>query len=179
MNSRIAAVWTLCLLLSYSPSLADVDKTREQLRSLGKHGKVTSDVWIGTALPYTDNLVNLLVVESPDAVAREEIMRVLCPEGVAYVKSADGWSKIVKPWPANIDEWSHYLHGPDNNAVVKDAVVSSPNHLQWVGGPKWARGHEGLATISIVISAGGRVFYIADEGRHRNRRLVCPDVGCQ
>ena len=30
--------------------------------------------------------------------------------------------------------------------------------------PKWDRSHDHLATISAAVPAGGRVFYIADEG---------------
>ena len=37
-------------------------------------------------LPYIDNLVNLIVCETPGQVNMKEIMRVLCPEGVAYFK---------------------------------------------------------------------------------------------
>ena len=126
--------------------LKQVEATRAHLRSEHKHGQATADLWTDKSLPYTDNLVNLLVIEADHPVAEDEIFRVLCPNGVALIRdegaSAEdkGWHKLVQPWPDNIDEWSHYLHGPDNNAVAKDTVVGSPHHLQWNGGPKMGRG---------------------------------------
>ncbi|MFP6656998.1 MAG: class I SAM-dependent methyltransferase, partial [Pirellulales bacterium] len=142
----------------------NIAEARRHIRSLDLYGKVSVDTLSGDGLPYTDNLVNLLVASTTGGVDKAEILRVLVPHGVAYLREDDGWSKIVKPRPANIDEWTHFLHGPDNNAVCRDSVVGPPHHLQWVGGPKWARGHEVLATISMVVTAGGRIFYIADEG---------------
>jgi hypothetical protein len=26
----------------------------------------------------------------------------------------------AKPWPNNIDKWTHYYHGADGNAVARD-----------------------------------------------------------
>ena len=39
-------------------------------------------------------------------MSREELLRVLAPEGVAYVKTAQGWTKTVKPRPEAIGEYS-------------------------------------------------------------------------
>ena len=36
--------------------------------------------------------------------------------------------------------------------------------MQWVGGPNWSRHHDHMASLSAMVSAGGRVFYIMDEG---------------
>ena len=141
-----------------------VEQAREHVRSLGLYGKVSVDRQSGEHLPYTDNLVDLLVSEDLGAVPMVEVMRVLAPEGVAYVKTGDKWTKTVKPRPKEIDEWTHFLHGPDNNAVAQDSVVGPPHHLQWVGGPKWARSHDHLASVSAVVSSGGRIFSIVDEG---------------
>ena len=141
-----------------------VQQARRSIAAAELLGKVTVEQFAGDRLPYADNIVNLLVVEDAGAVTEQELQRVLVPRGAAYLREDDGWRKIVKPRPKNIDEWTHFLHGPDNNAVAKDTAVAEPHHLQWVGGPKWARGHEVLATISAVVTAGGRMFVIADEG---------------
>ena len=74
------------------------------------------------------------------------------------------WKKRTKPWPAGIDEWTHYLHGPDNNAVAEDTVVEPPRYMQWVSGPRWGRSHDHLSSVSAVVSAGGRIFSMVDEG---------------
>jgi len=142
----------------------NIEKARKHIRSLGLEGPVSVDRLIGDCLPYTDNLVNLIVSQDLGQVSMDEVMRVLCPRGVAYIKRGDTWMKKVKLWPKEIDEWTHYLHDATNNAVSKDSVVAPPHHIQWVGGPEWARSHDHLASVSVVVSSGGRIFYIVDEG---------------
>jgi len=138
---------------------ADVTAARKHIQSLSLYGPVSAERWTGSRLPYADNLVNLVVAEKLGGVSMDEVMRVLAPNGVALI----GGKKTVKPLPKEIDEWTHFLHGPDNNAVSHDTVVGPPQHLQWVMDPMWARSHDHLATVSAVVSAGGRIFYIVDE----------------
>ena len=143
----------------------NVSAARQYVQSTGLYGKVSIDHWAGKQLPYVDNLVNLIVAENPGSVPTDEMLRVLAPNGVAYIKGQDGkWAKTVKPWPKELDEWTHYLHDPSNNAVAHDAVVGPPRHLQWVGSPAWARHHDHMASMSALVSANGRIFYIMDEG---------------
>jgi hypothetical protein len=87
--------------------------------------------WSGERLPYVDNLVNLIVADKLGDVPMDEVLRVLAPGGVALI----GGKKTVKPWPKEMDEWTHYLHGPDNNAVANDTVIGPPKHYQWIGSP--------------------------------------------
>ncbi len=138
----------------------DVRAAREHARSLGLYGRVTIDSFDGRLLPYTDSMVNLLVADSLGRVPRDEVKRVLAPNGVAWI----GGEKTVKAWPSDIDEWTHYLHGPDNNAVAADERVGPPRHLQWQGAPKWPRHHDKMSSLSALVSTGGRIFYIIDEG---------------
>jgi len=163
---------------------ARVGKTRRHFHSLGTSGKVTVDTFDGKRLPYADNLVNLLVVSRRYEVSSREMLRVLAPRGVALISAAgsqgvdlggerveiDGasWRKIVKPWPEGMDEWTHYLHGPDNNAVAHDSVVGPPRQMQWLAGPEWARNHHRLCSISTVVTAEGRLFTIQDEATSAN-----------
>ena len=142
----------------------DVDKMRETLRKGGHCGKVTLDRLVGRRLPYVDNTVNLLVAERLGQVPMAEVMRVLVPGGVALVGRGPKRAKTVKPRPKEIDEWTHFLHGADNNAVAQDTAVESPYHIQWIGEPKYGRSHQFLTSITAMVSAGGRLFYIADEG---------------
>ena len=67
-----------------------ITKAREYIRSRGFCGKVRVDLFDGQNLPYIDGIVNLVVVENPATVSREEIMRVLAPEGVACTKKNEG-----------------------------------------------------------------------------------------
>ncbi len=151
------------LVAGLDEEAANVEKARRHIRSLGLCGKVSVDRWDGQRLPYVDNLVNLLVIQRPAQVPGEEIMRVLAPGGVACFNSSGRWTKTVKPRPGGIDQWTHYLHDAGNNAVAQDVVVGPPRHIQWKAEPLWTRNHHTLASISAVVSAAGRVFYIVDE----------------
>jgi len=158
----------------------NVDRARADLQSRHVYGNVSVDRFDGRNLPFVDQCVNLLVAEDLGQVAVNEVMRVLSPGGVALIGGtgdqgsgvgSDGltigkrtWRRLVKPWPEDIDQWTHYLHGPDNNAVAHDLLVSSPFHVQWVGGPKWARHHNHLSSTSAMVSSAGRLFAIVDEG---------------
>ncbi len=150
---------------------SETAEAREYIKQQDLYGKVSVQHWDRNYLPYTDNLVNLLVAEDLGDVSTEEVMRVLAPRGVAWVKSEESWKKTTKPWPAEIDQWTHYLHGPDNNAVAQDTRVGLPKHVQWIGYPKYARSHEQLASISAMVSARGRLFCIIDEGLTADIRM--------
>ena len=152
---------------------ADVKRAREYLTSQRICGQVSVERWSGTDLPYVDDLVNLLVAEAPLPFSMEEVMRVLSPGGVACIKRDGEWEKTVKPGPEDRDEWTHFLHGPDNNAVADDSVVGPPRHMQWLAGPKWTRHHDwdkgtrpGFRTM---VSANGRLFYMVDEATPAHR----------
>jgi len=152
---------------------ANVEAARRHVRSLGLYGPVAVERWTGERLPYVENLVNLVVVEplGPVAPKQAEMMRVLAPGGVAYVKKGKTWTKTVKRRPKEIDEWTHYLHGPDNNAVAHDSVIGVPRRMQWLGRPKFARSHEQLASVGACVTAGGRLFYIIDEAPRTDIRF--------
>ena len=140
-----------------------IDRAREAIRKLGLYGPVSVERWASGRLPYADNLVNLLVVSDAGAVTRDEMMRVLVPRGVLLVRDGAAWVRTEKPCPATIDEWTHYLHGPDGNPTARDTVVGPPAQAQWIGGPLWARHHEFNTSVHALVSARGRIFYVCDE----------------
>ena len=141
----------------------DSDAVMAARESLAKTGGVTISQFDGKTLPYADNLVQLVVADSDSTVAGTEIMRVLSPGGVVMTRTAGGWKRGVKPWPDDIDEWSHHMHGPDNNPVAKDTVVGPPRRLRWKAPSLWSRSHEQVSSFAAMVSAGGRNFYIFDE----------------
>jgi SAM-dependent methyltransferase len=143
---------------------ANVATARKHVRSLGLYGQVSVEQCSGKRLPYVDNLVNLVVAEDLGEVSMGEVMRVLAPLGVAYVKQGGRWTKTVKPWPAEIDEWQQHFHDADNNAVAHDRVVGPPRHYQWIAEPEWTRSHLTLPSINSLVSSRGRLFTIEDHG---------------
>ncbi len=128
------------------------------------YGRVSADTFDGRSLPYAENLVNLFIADTRGDIPDAEIRRVLAPGGIAFIEG----DRLLKPTPSNTDEWTHYLHGPDNNAVASDAMVGPPRHLQWVGPPRWTRDHHILNSVSSVVTAGGRLFFILDEATGRD-----------
>jgi len=151
------------LVLGLDKDAHNVRQAREHIRSLGLYGSVSADQFEGRRLPLIDNLANLVVAEDLGDVPMDEVMRVLCPGGVAYLRRDGRWIKTVKPRPSEIDEWTHCLHDATNNPVAHD-VVGPPRRLQWVGSPRWSRHHDNMSSVSAVVSSGGRLFYIFDEG---------------
>ena len=146
---------------------AKVAQARAFIQDHGLYGKVAVEQWTSPdRLPYVDNLVNLIVVGDGAGVPEAEILRVLAPNGVAITtRTPRGeYVKLVKPRPKEIDEWTHYLHDASNNAVAADSVVGPPRHMQWVGSPTWTRHHDHMSGMNAMVSAGGRIFYIFDEG---------------
>ncbi|MBM3890228.1 MAG: hypothetical protein FJ388_14030, partial [Verrucomicrobia bacterium] len=148
-----------------APDSKTCDAMRKAIRADGLYGAVSADVLSGSQLPYTDNLVNIVVTSGECRVTSDEIMRILVPNGVAF--STDTQYAIrntqKKPWPKDIDEWTHYLHGPDGNPVANDRVVGPPRHYQWIEGPMWLRDHETDSSVSTLVTAQGRLFAIVDE----------------
>ena len=137
---------------------------RDTIRKAGCYGRVSATPFTGGALPYTDNLINLVIVRNREWLAKNgitaaELMRVVAPGGRAVVEG----ETTTKPWPDEIDQWTHFLHGPDGNPVAEDTVAGPPRHFQWVGGPKWAQSHETDTSLRCLISANGRIYYILNE----------------
>ena len=154
-----------------------IEKARHTIRATGNYGRLSIKHWQGEELPYAENLVNLLIIDDRNTtVLASEIKRVLAPRGMAIVHKgcqiagldmqpfSPEYSAYTKPVSKEIDDWPHYLYGPDNNAVSRDKVVGPPQRMQWVCGPTYARSHEINSSMAGMVSAGGGIFYIWDEG---------------
>ena len=82
-----------------------VETGSRYIQSKGLSSSVSLKHWKRSFLPYADNLANLVVSENLGPIPAKEVLRVLAPGGVAYVKADGVWVKTVKPWPTDIDEW--------------------------------------------------------------------------
>ncbi|HUU91956.1 MAG TPA: methyltransferase domain-containing protein, partial [Phycisphaerae bacterium] len=171
------------LVHGFDTEAENVAAARALVRKAGLSARVWIDRLTANRLPYAPNMVNLVVAERLGGVGMDEVMRVLVPHGVAYVKrdgapgrrpvrrspggdgslGEGGWVKTVKPRPADIDEWTHWLHGPDGNAVAQDAAAGPPRRLQWIAAPLWSRSHDSVPSVTAIVSANGRLFCIVDE----------------
>ena len=124
---------------------AAVAAARKLIQAKGLFGKVSISQLAGSSLPYVDNVVNLMLVEDQGDISLGEIDRVLAPLGVAYIKDKAAWTKRDKPWPAEIDEWTHYLHDATNNAVADDARGRAPASI--TSGSPGRNGREATITF--------------------------------
>ncbi|MEM7012579.1 MAG: PQQ-binding-like beta-propeller repeat protein, partial [Verrucomicrobiota bacterium] len=140
----------------------DPEKVSAARQNIEDYGQVSVEQLVGVRLPYLDGIVNLIVVDDNFGVDPEEMQRVLCPGGAVYF--SDGERIERKAWPDNIDNWSHFLHGPGGNAVADDTAVGPPRHMKWVGSPRWSRHHDRMASMSALVSNNGKLFYVMDEG---------------
>jgi outer membrane protein assembly factor BamB len=152
------------MVQGWDRNAANIAKARLNLRAKSIYGPVSVDRLDGKVLPYIDNFANLVVADDTLGVPMDEIKRVLAPRGVAMVTKNGKTTKWVKPVPSEIDDWTHYFHNPSGNAVAQDSKVGPPRHMQWVGSPRWSRHHDRMASMSALVSAAGRLFYIMDEG---------------
>ena len=160
---------------------AAVAKATQSFHAQELYGLVSADrLTPGGRLPYTENLVNLLLIEGrqANAIRPAEMARVLCPQGVLLIREenvaesalkaagledvrrvgTDGkWLFARKPRPEEMDEWSHPRHAADGNAVSRDRLVGPPRRIRWVAGPS--------QEVSNMVTAAGRNYYAGVLGR--------------
>jgi len=152
---------------------ARVERAREKINSAGLYGLVSANRWASDKpLPYAENLVNLLLIEKGRKVPPAEAVRVLRPAGVFLtqgggasasalkkagledvqtVQAGGAWALARKTWPAEMDDWSHPVHGPDGNTVSNDRLVENVSNIRWCAGPEV---HD-----SAMVTAGGRFYH--------------------
>jgi len=139
---------------------ADLVRTQAAISKNGLAGKVTLSLFDGKSIPFVDNAVNLLIGAGNIKIAEGEILRALTPRGAALVHG----KVVTKPVPPEIDDWPHNLYDAGNTGVSEDLKAGSPRHLQWRGNPRFSRSHDGNSSFLAMVSAGGRIFYMVDEG---------------
>jgi outer membrane protein assembly factor BamB len=136
-----------------------VAQVRRLIASTGLYGQVSAEHWSSTQLPYIDNLVNVIVVDDSLGVSEEELLRVLCPKGVAYVRNGNEYREIHKPRPPEMGEWTHPWHGANGNMVSEDTYLDVPNGVQWIAGPLFPMDAR-KSSAQGLVTANGRLFNI-------------------
>lgn len=143
---------------------ATVAAARVQLVTRNLNGVITVEWWPERYLPYGDDLINALLVETPGAIEPAELVRVTAPLGVIWVKQGEVWSGQAKPWPKEYDQWTHWRHAADGNMVSHDSALKTPTGVRWVAGPAQDTGGRKWYYDHVLVSANGRNFYVYDDG---------------
>jgi len=157
-------------------------EARQVLMSRGLLAKANVEHVALPPLPYADSIANVIVVQHGGSprygdISRDEIMRVLAPYGIAFVRSegAEEWTTITKPYPPEMDEWQQYGHDASGSMVSQDRAIGPVAALRWIAGGYWKTS---MAEPTQIVSAGGRVFFAdmnvrtADEKKGRPARLA-------
>jgi len=179
------------LVHGLSADPAEVAGARANIAALGVYGPVSADVCAMKRLPYAQNTVNVIIVEDFPARSREglttaEIARVLAPYGTAFLAGGPaaidglepgkatqrGWTRLDKPYPAEMDEWTQAGHDAAHSMTSDDTVVAPPTALRWIAAGYWVD-EVGWGYMQMV-SAGGRVFYKYNLGNSYGRVGVEP-----
>lgn len=183
----------LCLLFAATAGAVPDEVVQSVLEETGHTGGVavlvaaayvTVKHWTHPFLPYADSLVNIILYQqeclSEPAVVRGEVERVLVPGGAAVIRTqgngqlialfkglktiGDGYLLYIKPAGKDTDDWSHWLHGADGNPVAADQVSGPPRRIQWAAAPRRCKSHDVGVSMTGMVTGGGRLFYIADDG---------------
>ena len=134
---------------------------RKTLHEEGRYGQISVNPHNGSDLPYIDNVVNLVICDEGTTIPRDEILRVLTPRGVLYVKSGTGYERIVKPVPKGMDEWNQFLHNAANNGVSRDDV-GPPQRMRWHNTPETGRAKASMPSVTSMVTANGVLFTVED-----------------
>ena len=181
----------------YLVHLLDVDsgiagKARKSLRTKGTYGLAFAETLADpNHLPYAENVVNAVMLQISGGVPLSEVFRILTPRGFLLVSSGaklkanklkaagfvsvtaqdDGSLLSRKPWPNNMDSWSHPRHAANGNAVSQDTAVGPPERVRWVAAA--------ISEVEGLVTADGRNFYgsLLARDSFNGLRLWHRDVG--
>jgi len=158
-----------------------IDRAREAILAKKAYGPVAVIQGAAGRLPYTDNFVNIVVIDDPAAFTRTgvpatEVARIVTPHGMAMVASDDevaesiasamgakdvrkvgSWTKIIKPRPGEMDEWTHPRHDAEGTTTSLDTVIGVAQSLQFRYGNIW------MPMSFNSRTAGGRNYYFGSD----------------
>jgi len=165
LYGRVSADCSDLQRLPYAENLINV-LVVEQHQTIGPDG-----LWPGEMFRVLAPL-GVVYVGGPAAVGQNEpawapeLRGKLKAAGFArpeLVRAGGTWLMAAKPWPREIDEWTHHLHAADGNPVANDLVVGPPARYQWVSEPRWAQSHETDSSFRCLVTARGRLYYIVNQ----------------
>jgi outer membrane protein assembly factor BamB len=128
-------------------------EARQLARREGLLGRrITISAGTAESIPLADNLADLVYLPTGtlSKSASDEVMRVLCPGGLAEL-AGKATRKLA---PEGIDDWSHPYHGPDNNPASTDQLARAPYITQFLASPFYGPMPE------VTVAAGGKLFKV-------------------
>jgi outer membrane protein assembly factor BamB len=149
---------------------AAVQAAQSQLQKAGHYGLVWAEKPTHPdRLSYAENMINLVIVQDY-TVPVAELQRAVVPGGAVVVSNpkllssaalkaggftivsaADARLVARKPWPKEMDDWTHARHAADGNAVSDDTAVGPPARVRWIAAA--------TSEVEGMVTAGGRNFY--------------------
>ena len=142
---------------------AQVATVRERAVQAGYLGqRLIADRGKSTHIGLANNLADCVLVGPTAAgkIDRGELMRILRPEGSAFV----GQERTIKPIPEGMDGWTHPYHGPDNNPQSQDKLARGEFHTQFIARPKFS------PMPQQSVAAGGRIYKALGHIAHRRNQ---------
>ena len=138
------------LVYSQLQNEAHVQSSRKAVDEAGFYGtRIYVEKGELDRVHLSDNLADALIaVGETKQLAKSEALRVLRPQGKAFVGD-EVWEK---PFPKGVDDWSHPYHGPDNNTQSNDQVARAPYLTQFFADPRYA------PAIQVAVASAGRIF---------------------
>ena len=149
------------LQIYYQSAVADQrDALRRAADEAGLLGRrIVVDHGPLTSIQLANNVADAVVVAESAAadVEESELLRILRPMGTAFI----GDTRIVKPVPDGIDEWTHPFHGPDNNPQSTDQYVRGEFQTQFLAEPMFSPMPE------QSVAGGGRIYKVMGHIAHK------------
>ncbi|MCY3022802.1 MAG: PQQ-binding-like beta-propeller repeat protein [Planctomycetota bacterium] len=126
------------VVLAMTADEAAAQAVRGKLAAAGVHGQATAAALDMGRIPLADDSAAVVVcdLDAKPGVTREELLRVLRPQGSAWLRQGGAWQKTEKPRPSDIDNWGQYHHDAAMSNVSGDRKAGPAYGIQWLSGPQ-------------------------------------------
>ncbi len=144
------------LVHAVAADASQLTRVRARLNELAPSELVRADRCELAPLPYAPDLANVVIVPdwasaSANGLTRDEVARILAPDGLACLGPGKSFRKAAPP------RWLHGTHYRDGNGVHPDSAGPFVR-LQWLAGP--VRPSERYRGVLAYESCGGRNFCV-------------------
>ena len=162
---------------------AKVEAFRAAALAAGVHGAVTAERVTLQRLPLANDLANLVFIDNlpqrqGEGLTLQEALRVLAPFGSLVLGGADeatlrtdlaaaglaeaplqklgSWYRVIKPYPAEMDDWPMQLHDAATTNQSHDTLVGPLTGVRWI---QAAHRPDNKMPMTDIVVGNGRIFY--------------------